>query len=173
MIAPPQRSLRDALTRVARRWACWLLGLGLLLRALVSPAAVSHASEPDEIDVIVNARSQVVALSGNQLEAIYTRSMTRWDDGTTIVPFNLADDHSARHRFDRAVLRLSPQQVGRFWLDHRIRGLGAPPRQAPDAALLVKVIERLAGGVGYVPLSQVRPTVRVVARVINGAVVAP
>lgn len=153
----------------------WLSLVALALLGFTSSAArsIGHADDTEDMLVVVHPRSRINVLSAQQLEAIYTRSTTRWDDGALIIPFNLADTSPLRHRFDRTVLRLDPQQVGRFWLDQRIRGLGAPPKQVPDVALLVKVIERLPGSIGYAPMSRVRPGVKIVARIRNGGVVAP
>lgn len=158
---------------VALRWGLLLASFALWAFALLTPKSVARADNPEEIHVIVHPALRVAKLSDQELEAIYTRSTTRWEDGTSIIPFNLADNNPVRHRFDRAVLRLSSQQVGRFWLDQRIRGLGAPPRQVPDATLLVKVIERLPGSIGYVPASRGGTTAKVIARIVNGTVVAP
>lgn len=141
--------------------------------ATLSPSTPAQADHGEDIHVIVHPRSNITRLSGNELEAIYTRSTTRWDDGSSIIPLNLADTSPVRRQFDHAVLRLSPEMVGRFWLDQRIRGLGAPPRQVPDIALLVKVVERLPGSIGYVPASRVTPGTKVVARIVHGTTVAP
>ncbi len=153
--------------------ASWLFIWLLLAFAAIGAGSIGHADDAEDILVVVHPRARISALSAQQLEAIYTRSTTRWDDGDLIIPFNLADSSPIRHRFDRTVLRLDPQQVGRFWLDQRIRGLGAPPKQVPDMALLVKVVERLPGSIGYAPKSRIRPGVKVVARIRNGTVVAP
>lgn len=150
-----------------------LVALALAALAGSATRSIGHADDTEDMLVVVHPRSRISVLSAQQLEAIYTRSTTRWDDGALIIPFNLADTSPLRHRFDRTVLRLDPQQVGRFWLDQRIRGLGAPPKQVPDIALLVKVIERLPGSIGYAPASRIRPGVKVVARIHNGSVVAP
>lgn len=158
------------------RSACWVVGSAMLLSVVwgvgTGGPPRAHAST-EEIHVLVHPSSRVASLSGLMLEAIYTRSTTRWDDGSTIVPFNLGSTDPVRHSFDRAVLQLSPQLVGRFWLDQRIRGLGAPPKQVPDIALMVRVIERLPGSIGYAPASRAGTTAKVVARIVNGKAVSP
>jgi len=149
----------------------------MLLSAVVGavPGTRTHAlaDTREDVVVLVHPSSRVSSLSGLMLEAIYTRSTTRWDNGSTIVPFNLGSSDPVRHTFDRAILQLSPELVGRFWLDQRIRGLGAPPKQVPDIALMVRVIERLPGSIGYAPASRAGNTAKVVARIVNGKVVSP
>ena len=107
------------------------------------------------------------------MEALFTRTQTRWDDGTAVVPLNAPTGTPARDHFDRTVLRLSTDQVGRFWLDRRIRGLGLPPRQVPDSMLVLKVVENLRGSIAYVRPELVSARVKVVAKIRQGRVLAP
>lgn len=150
-----------------------LLATVLVPAALLIPRGHVRAGSEEAIDIVVHPRSRTTRLSANEVEAIFTRSLARWSDGSAIIPFNLSDTHPTRRQFDRVVLRLNPEQVGRFWLDQRIRGLGAPPKQVPDPGLLVKVIERLPGSIGYVPTSRRGTVVKVVARIVDGRVTAP
>jgi len=133
----------------------------------------SYAVDDEPLDVIVHESTSIERLSSYEIEAVFTRTQTRWSDGSVIYPFGLPAGSVAREYFDRAALRLDPDQVGRFWLDRRIRGLGAPPRQVPNANLMVQVIASLPGSIGYVPSDRRGPGVRVVARVVRGTVVSP
>lgn len=134
----------------------------------------SFAAEPvDPLLVIVNAASPVQKLSNYELEALFTRTQTRWNDGTPVYPFSFAAGTPERATFDRVVLRLSPEQVGRFWLDRRIRGLGLPPKQVPTAILMLQIVANLPGAIGYFAGTRVRPGVRVIARIVQGKVMPP
>jgi len=134
----------------------------------------SLAAAPEEpLVVIVNANSPVQKISAYEIEALFTRAQTRWSDGTPVHPFSFPAGTHERGLFDRVVLRLSPEQVGRFWLDRRIRGLGMPPKQVPTSTLMLQIIANLPGAVGYLPSARVRPGVRTVARIVQGKVVSP
>jgi hypothetical protein len=134
----------------------------------------SLAAAPEEpLLVIVNATSPVMKISGYEIEALFTRTQTRWSDGTPVHPFSFPAGSPPRELFDRVVLRLNADQVGRFWLDRRIRGLGMPPKQVPTQALMLQLIANLPGAVGYVPGPRARPGVRIVARIVQGKVVSP
>lgn len=146
------------------------LWLALLLM-LAAPLA--HAASELELAVIVHPSTRVAQLSSHELEAIFTRSQTRWDDGTPMVPLNAPPNSELRTEFDRVVLNLDPTQVGRFWLDRRIRGLGLPPKQVSDPGLTLRVVQNLRGSIGYVPASLASPVVKVVARIRQGKVVSP
>ena len=144
----------------------------LVALALLRPSGL-HASTEITLEVIVHASSKVERLSAYELEALFTRTQTRWTDGSPVIPFSFPASSEPRMLFDRVALRLLPDQVGRFWLDHRIRGLGLPPKQVPSASLMLQVVANLTGAIGYVPATRNHAGVKVVARIQQGKVVAP
>jgi ABC-type phosphate transport system substrate-binding protein len=145
--------------------------LVLCTALLVAPARAFSAEEP--LDIIVNVSSPIAHLSGAEVEAIFTRSLTRWNDGTALIPLNLPSGSPERDRFDRTVLRLGPDEVSRFWFDRRVRGLGLPPKQVPDSTLMLGVVSNLKGSIGYLPASRARSGVKVVARITDGRLSPP
>jgi ABC-type phosphate transport system substrate-binding protein len=146
--------------------------LVLCTALLLAPRrAFSAAEEP--LDIIVNVSSPIARLSTAEVEAIFTRSLTRWNDGTALIPLNMASGTPERDRFDRTVLRLGPDEVSRFWFDRRVRGLGLPPKQVPDTSLMLGVVSNLKGSIGYLPASRTRTGVRVVARIADGRISPP
>lgn len=137
----------------------------------LAPSRVHGAHE--ELAVIVHPGVPVERMGEVALEAVFTLSTTSWSNGDRIVPLNHEPLSALRVAFDRAVLRMDPDQVSRFWLDRRIRGQGTSPRVAPTSDLMLKVVAKLRGAIGYVPAAMVVPGVKVVARIRNGEVVAP
>ena len=75
--------------------------------------------------VIVHPASGVEKLGGADVEAIYKSSKKRWSNGKRIVAFNFPPNNDVRTTFDKAVLRMNPSQVSRFWINQRIRGKGS------------------------------------------------
>lgn len=143
------------------------------LAVLAAGAPFVSASEEEDIDVIVHPSAPITRLSSAELQAIFTRDQTRWSDGSAVVPLSLPSGTAVREQFDRAVLRLDPDQSARFWLDRRIRGAGAPPKQVPTPSLMLNVVRNLKGSIGYLPSQRGRTGVKVVARIIKGKVSAP
>lgn len=129
----------------------WYFLLTFLLLFASLGANSLHAGSEITLEVIVNAASPVKELSAYEIEALFTRTQSRWSDGTAVIPLSFPMNSEARVLFDRVALRLNPDEVGRFWLDRRIRGLGLPPRQVPAAALMSQVVANLSGAVGYLP----------------------
>jgi hypothetical protein len=146
--------------------------LMVLLAPLSAPSRVRGA-EREDIAVIVHPSVPVSRMGAVALEAVFTRSTTAWADGVRIVPFNLEPGNRVRVDFDRAVLRMDPDLAARFWIEHRIRGQGTAPPTAPTEDMMVRVVAKLRGSIGYAPASIVGPGVRVVALIRAGEVVAP
>jgi hypothetical protein len=69
--------------------------------------------------------------------------------GRRVVPFNYAVGDPLREAFDRLLLNMGPDQVGRYWVDRRIRGQGMPPKTVPSRQLMRAVVGRIPGVLGY------------------------
>ena len=70
------------------------------------------------------------------------------------------------------VLDLEPDEMARYWIDARIRHGEEAPRTVASS-LLVRVVARLGGSIGYVPAGEALSGVKIVARIERGRVVAP
>lgn len=150
------------------------LTLALFVSLIGLPAVVGTGTrtraDDQRLAVIVHPTAPVSSLSEDDLVSIFTMSRRRWSDGETIVVFNMNPGTSTRVYFDQVVLGMSPDQAARFWIDRRIRDGGASPLKTPSAVTMLKVIAALERSIGYVPEAQLGPSVKVVARVINGRV---
>jgi hypothetical protein len=134
------------------------------LRALVSlgfglNARTALGAEP--IAVVVSANSAQRALSNDKLRRVFLAIPSDDDSGRRFVPINLGQSSNVRERFDRAVLRLSPEEAARYWIDQRLRG-NKPPRSASSLELLRRAVQELPGAISYLPLSAVG-SLRVIA----------
>jgi hypothetical protein len=145
----------------------WPVALALLV------ALATGAAPKDELVVVVHSSSAVRRLDAVELEAIFSSAQRTWPDGSAVIPFSYPPEDPLRQQFDQAVLRMTPDQVGRFWVDQRIRADRRPPRQVPDALLAVRLVAKLPGSIAFVPASLVSNDVRIVARIRKDAVVEP
>jgi hypothetical protein len=147
-----------------------LVGL-VLLAALGRPAPGADA--PPELDVIVHPSVPAQSLDRASLAAFFSMTRRSWSGALTAVPFNYAPESALRRSFDSSVMGLAPAEVGRFWIDQRIRGSGHPPRQVTDPAIMLRLVASLKGSIGYVPAGQADRSVRIVARIRQGKVMGP
>jgi len=138
-----------------------LSALLLLLVCMVFPARPgAHAQAFQPLLVIVGSKTGITDISLAVLRRAFQGEPAE-HAGKRLIPFNLPGGTPERTRFDRAVLGLEPQDVGRFWINRRIRDEGAPPRTLTSAELAVKVVASLPGSITYVSPSMVTPNVRV------------
>jgi ABC-type amino acid transport substrate-binding protein len=92
----------------------------------------------------------IVDLSKTELKRLYM-SEPVVVAGIKLVPFNYTPGTPERTGFDRAVLGLSPDQVGRLWIDRRVRGQLPAPRAMPSTIYMIKVVEVFPNAIGYAP----------------------
>lgn len=123
-----------------------LASLGLL----GVPRTILAAGEP--IAVVMGSSSAQRALSSDKLRRIFLATPTDDEEGHRFVPINLGQSTSVRERFDRSVLKLSPDEVARYWIDQRLRG-NKPPRSASTVELVRRAVQELPGAISYLPLS--------------------
>ena len=109
--------------------------------------------------LIVAKSSPVTNLSKNELKRLFM-SEPVIVSGVKLVPFNYMPNTPERTSFDRAVLGLSPDQVGRLWIDRRVRGQLPAPRAMPSTIYMIKVVEVFPNAIGYAPENKLSGLVR-------------
>lgn len=150
-----------------------LLTYAAALALVLLPHGPSLAGNAERIVVIAHKARARTTSSRSDLRPIFQTRTDSWPSGELATPFNLPVGDDLRHGFDAAVLGLDPERVTRYWIDRQIRGGARPPKQVPNESLMLKVVSRTPGAVGYVSEAIVDDSVAVVAHVVNGQVVAP
>jgi ABC-type phosphate transport system substrate-binding protein len=147
--------------------------IALLLAAPALTWAPGSQAGGEMLAVIVNKQNPVRELSQNELRPIFQTTKKAWSNGEDANPINLPEDNSLRNDFDQAVLGLDRERVARYWTDRKVRGGARPPVRVPNTAAVLKAVAAKPGAVGYVRLTEVTPSVKVVAKISNGKLVAP
>jgi hypothetical protein len=130
-----------------RVWLRSALGLGAA-RAWLA-AGIAHADPPVRLQIVTAKANALRDLSFPDLRQLY-RGKRISISGVKVIPFNHPPNTPDRVGFDRVVLGMSPEEVGRFWVDQKIRGGDPPPRTIDSVALLLRVVAALEGSIGYV-----------------------
>jgi hypothetical protein len=149
-----------------------LFALGLLAAALhLRRPSAARADALAPLVVIIAASTGVTDISLGTLRRVFQGARTEYAAGKRLVPFNLATGTSERVLFDRAVLGLEPQDVGRFWINARIRDEGLPPRTVQRIDLAVPLVTGYPGAIVYMRSERFAASVRVLTinRVAPGA----
>jgi hypothetical protein len=136
--------------------------LALIATAVLCASSSAIGDKPRTLVVIVAKGSKVTGLSRAELRRAFSGDAVVVS-GDRLVPFNFSPGSPERIAFDRSILGLSPEDVGRFWVDRKIRGESQPPRALANASLVVRIVARFPGAIGYVPTDQVTDDVVAVA----------
>lgn len=142
-----------------------LLALGVALPSLGSLPIIertARAAERVTLAVFVAKDSSLQNLKMTELRRIFTNADDSGFSGQRRVPFNHTARSSDRVGFDQTVLRMSPEEVSRFWIDRKIRGLPGPPRAVDSLSQLLRLVSHTSAGIGYARPSQVTNDVRVI-----------
>ncbi|MFT3925870.1 MAG: hypothetical protein QM778_25225 [Myxococcales bacterium] len=143
--------------KLMHMFAVFLLGLAMLLP--VQSGVRAEVNQP--LVVVVGVKTNLTDISLAMLRRAFQGEGASTSDGKRLVPLNHAVGSSERALFDRAVLGLEPSEVGRFWINRRIRDEGAPPRTLPSADMGVRVVASYPGAITYVSAKNVNANVRV------------
>jgi ABC-type phosphate transport system substrate-binding protein len=128
--------------------------------SLVAPAAGAAAGV--RLVMIVAPNSALQNLDFSELRRLFSGDPLADSSGRRIIPFNHPPLSPDRVIFDRAVLGMTPDQVAKYWVDRRIRGQPGPPRTATSLRMLVGVVSKLPGAIGYIRPEYVDDEVRVI-----------
>ena len=142
----------------------------LTLIALTAPALAFaldgvlpvHAAST-QIVVVTKKSSTLSELSLRDLKRLYQGDKISAPDGTSLLPLNHAAGSPSRVTFDHLVLKMSPDEVGRYWVDRKIRGQTGAPKAIPSVDLLRKVVAAMAGALTYLDAADVTPDLKVVS----------
>lgn len=126
----------------------------------VAPATAEPSSEPP-LAVVISERVDIESMSKAQLRQVFLGESVN-AGGKRLIPLNLSPKADERQTFDQKVLGMKPNEVPTFWVNRRIRGEGHPPKTIPSAETLLRLVAKLPGAIGYVPLALVGEGVRIV-----------
>ena len=133
---------------------CLLPICGWFLVALIS---LSWGQTPDPIVVVVNKENPVDGLTKQELARIYRGERETWRDGQKIIVINQAIGAEIRRRFYASILETGPGE--KFY----IPGTPLPfhTMSFKSDVAIKKFVENTSSAIGYLPLSQVQGTVKI------------
>ncbi len=148
--------------RYAPRVALALALLAVLTCALPHLEPSARAADRVVLAVFVAKDSALQALTLTELRRVFTNADDSGFSGQRSTPFNHPARSTDRVGFDQTVLHMSPEEVSRFWIDRKIRGLPGPPRAVDSLSQLLHLVARSTGGIGYARPAQITNEVRVI-----------
>ena len=126
---------------------------GSLVMVAVVTAALPNSSfgagDGPPIAIIVAKTFPMDQMSFGDLKRLYMGTSIV-AGGKTLVPLTYPKSTPERRVFDSAVLGMSTDEVGRYWIDRKIRGQSGQPRSIESPDVAIRVISKLNGALGFV-----------------------
>jgi hypothetical protein len=144
--------------RIAKLSLLVVVALVTTVSSLRSPAAAAESG----LVLVVAKSSPIDGVTKAELNRIFSGDTMKLD-GQPVVPFAFAAGLPERKAFDQAVLGMTAEEASKYWIDRRIRGQGNPPKSAPSAEVMTKVVATFPSAMGYVPVSALTPALKPVA----------
>jgi hypothetical protein len=111
--------------------------------------------------VIVSSALAMSNITLSQLRSVFLGEHAEYASGKRLAAVNHPPGTPTRVQFDLAVIGLKPDEVGRFWVDRRIRDQPGPPKTVPSVDLALRLTMSLPGAITYVPSELVNSKVKV------------
>jgi ABC-type phosphate transport system substrate-binding protein len=133
------------------------VGMGVLGLALDLATSVVMA----DVVAVVSSKSVITTLSMSQLTDIFLGRSTRFPNGTQAVALDQEEGSVARDEFYRKIAGKSAAQMKAYWSKIIFTGRGQPPNEVSSSAEMKKRIGENTAAIGYIELSMVDASVRV------------
>ena len=121
-----------------------------------------YARADNEFAIIVAKESSLDNFALADLKHVYQGVPMAGPGGKHLIPLNLPTNSPDRVAFDQTVLGMAPEKVSAYWIDKKIRGQPGAPKSIDTPELLLRVVSRIEGSIGYVRANQVSKDVKVV-----------
>lgn len=134
--------------------------LALAVAALTGTTGTSQGANVRVAAIVVSNNLPVDSISFGDLRRLY-RGSGLVAGGQQLVPLTYKKDSPERQDFDEIVLGMSGDEVARYWIDRRIRGQSGPPKAVDSPDLLLQVVSKFNGAIGFVWSDDVPPGVKI------------
>lgn len=135
--------------------------MGMPLRSLLAALLLAASSQAAaELVVIVSARSTAVAVSSDQVAAIFLGQAGRLPEVGEVVALDQRLGSAERNQFYRQVTGKSPALLKAHWSKMVFTGRGQPPREAQDNASVRRLVADNPAMIGYIDRAALDASVR-------------
>jgi ABC-type phosphate transport system substrate-binding protein len=133
------------------RIAAALLALG---------ATLTGAEAGADVVAVVSAKSDIKALTANQVADIFLGRVSRFPNGLLAVPIDRRDGSPERDQFYIKIAGKTPAQVKAYWSKIIFTGRGQPPKAVLTDLDVKKIISMNTAAIGYIDAALLDDSVR-------------
>jgi ABC-type phosphate transport system substrate-binding protein len=120
--------------------------------AMVLLAAANIWAQGGGYKIVVNPSNPVTSISKDEVARIFLKKTTKFSDGRTASPVDLAVNSSVRESFSKSVLGKPASAVDAYWQQQIFSGRDIPPPQKSEAAA-ISFVHANENGIAYVSSS--------------------
>jgi ABC-type phosphate transport system substrate-binding protein len=135
---------------------------GLAAVCLLVTGARTAAESPEEVVVVVSARSPTTDLARNELADLFLGRVAHFPDGRPAVPINQTEGNAARAQFNSAYLGRTAAQIKAHWSKVIFTGRGSPPRALASSEEVRRRIAADPNAIGYLERRMVDASLKIV-----------
>jgi len=103
------------------------------------------------VKVVVNDKNPVPdSMSKSDVADLFLKKSTRWSNGQTVVPLDLADSSKVRSEFSSSVLNKDVTAVKSYWQKMIFSGRATAPVELGTEAEVLTFVRKFPAAIGYV-----------------------
>ena len=123
--------------------------LGLSIVASLFVLAFT-SEDSTNFKVIVNVSNSVTEMSKAQTSKLFLKKKTKWEDGSKVIPVDLAESSSVRVDFSKAIHGKRVSAIKSYWQKLIFSGRAVPPPMKASDPEVVNFVKANRGAIGYV-----------------------
>ncbi|AUN99136.1 hypothetical protein C0V70_13700 [Bacteriovorax stolpii] len=121
-----------------------------LIFILVLAFSSSLAFSAESVVLIVSQKNPLDSLTTKELQDYFMKKDRTWPNGNAVRFFDHRDDNKNRKAFLDKYIKKTSREVELYWIGEKIYTGHIAPIQITSDSMMVKMVSRFPGGIGYV-----------------------
>jgi ABC-type phosphate transport system substrate-binding protein len=106
--------------------------------------------------MIVNSENPTLQISKDVIQDYYFKRNRSWSDGKPVRFFD-RQNNGLRESFLKTIINKSSRQVDQYWIGQKFNTGDSAPTQVSSDSLVIGLVSKFPGGIGYVSEGTVLP----------------
>lgn len=124
-------------------------------------AGESNPDRAADIVTVVNKNLKQAIISKHGLSAVFKMRLLKWQDGTAVTVFVLADESPMHQYFCKKILNVFPYQMRKSWNQLVFSGSGQAPIQLESKEEMIRMVAATIGAIGYLSADDIEEGIKV------------
>jgi len=100
--------------------------------------------------IVVNKDNPVSSLSQKEISNLFLKKVTKWSNGLSVQPVDLADTSPVREKFSKEIHNRKVSSIKAYWQKQIFSGRKVPPAEKKSNREILIYLQNNPGAVGYV-----------------------